>query len=105
MVSTSAGNYFDDKYSPREDITLFRVNTESDGIQAMRQGIADVHVTDEVAFPADARERLHIKLAFRGVESFDVAFALRKGDTALAEEMNRFPLATGFWELYQSCRK
>lgn len=89
-LSTSAGNYFDTKYSGREDITLFRVNSETDGIQAVKQGIADVHVTDEVAFSGGARERLGIKLAFLGEEAFDVAFAIRKGDKALQEEMNRF---------------
>ena len=89
-LSTSAGNYFDTKYSGREDIRLFRVNTEADGIQAVRQGLADVHVTDEVAFSKSARKRLGIKMAFRGEESFDVAFAVRKGNQALLEEMNRF---------------
>ena len=59
-LSTSAGNYFDTKYSGREDISLFRVNSEADGIQAVRQGLADVHVTDEVAFSKSARERLGI---------------------------------------------
>ena len=89
-VSTSAGNYFDTKYSGRKDISLFLVNSEADGIQAVRQGIADVHVTDEVAFSQSARERLGIKLAFRGEEHFDVAFATRKGNKELVEQMNRF---------------
>ena len=89
-VSTSAGNYFDTKYSGRKDISLFLVNSEADGIQAVRQGIADVHVTDEVAFSQSARERLGIKLAFRGEEHFDVAFAARKGNKELVEQMNRF---------------
>ena len=90
IISTSAGNYFDTKYSGREDVSLFRVNSEADGIQALRQGMADVHVTDEVAFSQSARERLGIKMAFRGEESFDVAFAVRKGNQALREEMDRF---------------
>ncbi len=89
-LSTSAGNYFDTKYSGREDISLFRVNTDADGVQAVRQGIADVFVTDEVAIPKEARERLKIKLAFRGEESFDVAFALRKGNDKLREQLDSF---------------
>lgn len=89
-ISTSVGNYYDNKYSPREDITMFRVNTEADGIQAVRQGIADVHVTDEVAFTAAMRKKLGIKMAFRGEESFEVAFAIKKGNHQLQEEMNRF---------------
>ena len=89
-LSTTAGCYYDEKYSRREDITLFRVNTEADGIQAVRQGIADVHVTDEVAFTPQMRRELGIKLAFRSEESFDVAFAVRKGDNQLREQMDRF---------------
>ena len=89
-ISTSAGNYFDTKYSGREDVTLFRVNSEVDGVQAVHQGIADVFVTDEVAIPKDARERLKIKLAFRGEEVFDVAFAIRKGDDKLREQLDSF---------------
>lgn len=91
-VSTSAGNFYDNKYSGREDITMFRVNTEADGIQALRQGIADVHVTDEVAFTPQMRKELGIKLAFRGEERFDVAFAIRKGNDELREQMDRFIL-------------
>lgn len=89
-LSTTAGNYYDNKYSGREDITMFRVNTEADGIQAVRQGIADVHVTDEVAFTPQMRRQLGIKMAFRGEESFEVAFAVRKGNDELREQMDRF---------------
>ena len=89
-LSTSAGNFYDNKYSPREDITLFRVNSEADGIQALRQGMADVHVTDEVAFTPQMRRDLGIKLAFRSEESFEVAFALKKGNDQLREQMDRF---------------
>lgn len=91
-LSTTAGNYYDNKYSGREDITMFRVNTEADGIQAVRQGIAHAHVTDEVAFTPQMRRDLGIKLAFRSEESFDVAFAVRKGNDELREQMNRFIL-------------
>ena len=56
----------------------------------MRQGLADVHVTDEVAFAPEVRTQLGIKLAFLGNESFEVSFAVRKGDDVLKEEMNRF---------------
>lgn len=90
VLSTSAGNYFDNKYAGRDDITLFLVNSEADGIQALRQGLADVHVTDEVAFPKDARDQLGIELAFRGEEQFEVGFALQKGNNALRAELNRF---------------
>lgn len=94
VLSTSAGNYYDNKYSGREDITLFRVNSEVDGVQAVRQGMADVFVTDEIALTAEARERLNMKLAFRGNESFDVAFAVRKGNEELLKELNAFIAAS-----------
>ena len=89
-LSTSAGNFYDNKYSGREDITMFRVNTEADGIQAVRQGIADVHVTDEVAFTPQMRRDLGIKLAFR------ITHAELSGETALdfmVEKMETTPLS------------
>ena len=89
-ISTTAGNYYDQKYSPREDIKMFLVNTDADGIQAVRRGLADVHVTDEVAFTAEARKQLGIKLAFLGEERFDVAFGLNKKNKELKEQMDRF---------------
>ena len=66
-ISTTAGSYFDSKFSGREDVDLFLVTTETDGIEAVRQGIADVHATDEVAFSQSARERLGIKLRCIGI--------------------------------------
>ncbi|MBO7416694.1 MAG: ABC transporter permease subunit [Bacteroidaceae bacterium] len=90
IVCTTAGNYYDNKYSAQEDITMFRVNSEADGIQAVRQGLADVHVTDEVAFTPELRRQLGIRLAFKGEETFDVAFAVRKGNDQLREQMDRF---------------
>lgn len=89
-ISTIAGCYYDQKYSGREDLKTFLVNTDADGIQAVRRGLADVHVTDEVAFTVETRKQLGIKLAFRGEETFDVAFGLNKKNDKLREQMNRF---------------
>jgi polar amino acid transport system substrate-binding protein len=89
-ISMTAGNYYDEKYSSREDVTLFRVNSETDGIQAIRQGMADVFVTDDVSISPETCSQWGIRLAFVGEESFDVAFALRKGNEGLREELNRF---------------
>ena len=89
-LSTEAGSYYDYKFSQREDITMFRVNAEADGILAVRQGLADVHVTDEVAFTPELRRQLGIRLAFLGDEAFDVAFAVSKENGGLRAEMNRF---------------
>ena len=90
VLATSAGSYYDAKYSTWEDVTLFRANSETDAVQALRQGKVDVFVTDEVALNKETRERLNLSLAFLGEETFDVAFAVRKGDEVLLEQMNRF---------------
>lgn len=89
-ISTNAGCYYDNKFSAREDVKMFRVSTDADGIQAVRRGLADVHVTDDVAFTAETRKQLGIKLAFLGNETFDVAFGLNKNNDELREQMNRF---------------
>lgn len=89
-ISTGSGSYYDHKFSKREDITLFRVSAEADGIMAVRQGLADVHVTDEVAFTPGIRRQLGIKLAFCGEEAFDVAFAVSKDNARLRAEIDRF---------------
>ena len=94
VISTSAGSYYDSKYTGREDITLMRVNSEVDGIQAVCQGLADVFVTDEVAMTPAIREQLKIRQAFVGEESFDVAFAVRKGNEDLLEDLNSFIAAS-----------
>ena len=65
-ITTSAGNYYDEKYSAYDDINIFRVSFEADGIQAVRQGMADVFVSDEVALTPEDMDRLHMKMAFRG---------------------------------------
>ena len=88
-ITTSAGNYYDEKYSAYDDIDIFRVSFEADGIQAVRQGMADVFVSDEVALTPEDMDRLQMKMAFRGEESFDVAFAVRKGDLALQDAAAR----------------
>ena len=48
VLATSAGNYYDQKFSQWEGITLLRANTDADCVQALTQGLADVFVTDEV---------------------------------------------------------
>ena len=82
-LATSNGTYYQIKYSQREDVQLYVANIETDAIQAVRQGKADVYVSDEVMLPAEDQKRLGMKMAFLGDECFDVAFALRKGNTEL----------------------
>lgn len=89
-LATSNGTYYQIKYSQREDVKLYVANIETDAIQAVRQGKADVYVSDQVMLPAEDQKRLGMKMAFIGEECFDVAFALRKGNTELMEQLNAF---------------
>ena len=92
-LATSNGTYYQIKYSQREDVKLYVANIETDAIQAVRQGKADVYVSDEVMLTSDDQKRLGMKQAFLGEECFDVAFALKKGNTELMKQLNAF-LAT-----------
>ena len=80
-LATSNGTYYQIKYAKRKDVKLYIANIETDAIQAVRQGLADVYVSDEVMLTTDDQKRLGMKMAFRGEECFDVAFALKKGNT------------------------
>lgn len=85
-----SGSYYQNKFASREDVTSFATNTESDAVQAVRQGQADVLVVDEVALTREDMERLGVKLAFRGEEFFDVAFAVQKGNSELLLQLDSF---------------
>ncbi len=89
-VAFTSGSYYHDMYGDRKDIRAFAANAEADGVQALQQGKADVFVTDEIALPKPELDRLHLKLAFRGQEIFDVAFALNKESQALRAQLNQF---------------
>lgn len=89
-LATSNGSYYQKKFSQREDITLFVTNTEADAVQAVRQGMADVFVSDEVMLTEDDMQRLGMKIAFKGDEAFDVAFSMRKGNEAMRNQLNAY---------------
>ena len=89
-VTCTSGNYYELKYSARKDVKVFPTKSEADAIQAVRQGLADVYVSDEVMLSREAQERLGMKMAMRGEESFDVAFALQKGNLELIDALNAF---------------
>ena len=89
-IATSNGTYYHGKFEKRTDVGLYIANTETDALQAVRQGLADVYVTDEIILSQEEMERLNIKLAFRGKETFKVAFALKQGNRRLQTELNRF---------------
>ena len=89
-LATMAGSYYDNKYSKMEGVKPFLVNAEADAVQAVRQGIADVLVVDEVVFSQETIRDLGLKLAFKGEEAFPCAMAFKKGDTELLPLYNEF---------------
>ena len=101
-VSCSAGSYHERKLTSRGDVNVFACNSEADALQAMRQGLADVFVSDEVMLTEEMMERLGVRLALRGSESFPVAFALRKGNDKFKDELNRFLAEAPIDEIFSS---
>ena len=103
VLAASNGSYYQQKYEKRADVQLFLTSSEADGVQAVRQGHADVYVSDEVMLTKEDLKRLGMKKAFVGEECFDVAFAIRKGNTEMAAQLNAFlasaPLEdiTNYW--------
>ena len=89
-ISCGAGNYYEHKYSARPDVTVFACATQADALQAVRQGLADVFVGDEIELTEPNRKRLGVKVAMYGEDSFEVAFGIKKGNTVLLEQFNAF---------------
>lgn len=90
VLACTNGSYYQQKYEKRKDVQLFLTSNEADAVQAVRQGHADMYVSDEVMLPLADLKRLGMKKAFVGEECFDVAFAIRKGNTELTEQLNAF---------------
>ena len=93
-LACSNGSYYQQKYETREGIQLFLTSNEADAVQAVRQGHADVYVSDEVMLTKSDLKRLRMKKAFVGEEAFDVAFAIKKGNTEFAAQLNDFLAST-----------
>ena len=93
-LACSNGSYYQQKYETREGIQLFLTSSEADAVQAVRQGHADVYVSDEVMLTRADLMRLGLKKSFVGDESFDVAFAIKKGNTEFAAQLNDFLAST-----------
>ena len=93
VLAASNGSYYQQKYEKRADVQLFLTSSEADGVQAVRQGHADVFASDEVMLTKEDLKRLGMKKAFVGEETFDVAFGIKKGNTELTDLLNAF-LAT-----------
>ncbi len=89
-LACTNGSYYQQKYENQPDVSLFLTSNEADGVQAVRQGHADVYVSDEVMLTKADLKRLGMKKSFVGDEAFDVAFAIKKGNTELADRLNAF---------------
>lgn len=92
-VACCNGSYYQTVLETREDIHLFVTHNEPDALLALRQGRADVYVTDEMLLNQETMRRWGIKKAFRGKDSFPICFAIKKGNVALRNRLNKF-LAT-----------
>ena len=87
-VAAVTGSCYDIDLSKRDDITLLRYNTESDLIQSVVKGRADVCVNDEVIYDPNTRHELGVKVAFLGNESFPAGFGFRKDNLELVGQCN-----------------
>ncbi|MBO7418712.1 MAG: ABC transporter permease subunit [Bacteroidaceae bacterium] len=89
-VAVQAGSIYDFEMSKRSDVTVARYNNAPDIVAAVISGQVDVFKDDENAMsPSDLR-RHHLRLELRCEESFDVAYAFRKGDFATASQFDAF---------------
>lgn len=87
-VATIAGSSYDRELSSRTDILLQLYNTDSDVLQALLNGKADVAVSDEVVINSEIRIENGIKIAFRGDQFFPTSFMFNKDQKELADAMS-----------------
>lgn len=89
-VAVLAGSIYDFDLSKQSDVTVARFNSAPDVVAAITTGHADVMKDDEICLsPADLR-RHHLRIALRGEQTFDIAFALRKDDGATVKLFDEF---------------
>ena len=86
-VATLAGSCYEMQLAPRKDITLQLFNSESDALQSLINGKADVVVEDEVVYNSTIRRDCGVKIALLGSQSFPTGFLFRKEDSDLAQAM------------------
>ena len=87
-VATIAGSCYEMELAPREDISLQLFNSESDALQSLLNGRADVVVQDEVVYNSTVRRDCAVKIALLGSQSFPTAFLFRKEDGDMAQTMS-----------------
>ena len=87
-VATLAGSCYEMQLSPRKDISLQLFNSDSDALQSLINGKADVVVEDEVVFNTVVRRDCGIKIALLGSQRFPTAFMVSKENQELVQAMN-----------------
>ena len=83
-VATLAGSCYDLELSARKDISLQLYYTDSDVLQALLNGKADVAVHDETVYNARVRQEFGVRVAYVGEQAFPTAFLFRKDAEELA---------------------
>lgn len=86
-VATVTGSCYDFELSARGDLSLQRYNTDSDLLQALTNGKADVVIHDEVVYNPVIRKENGVKIVHIEERSFPTAFVFRKDDAELARTM------------------
>ena len=89
-VAYNAGSVYEIMMSPRTDITKLCFNTQTDCIEAVIGGQADVMVNDDCIIPPDEQRRLGVRLALRGEKNFPCGLVFRKGPNELREKLSKF---------------
>ena len=87
-VACSTGSCYDMELSARSDILVQRYNADSDLLQALLNGKADVAVTDEVVYNAQVQKESGIKIALVGKQEFPTGFMFNKADAELAQTLS-----------------
>lgn len=89
-VAYNAGSIYEIMFSPRTDIEKQCFNTQTDCIEALVGGHADVYVDDDCLIPTDEQQRLGIRLALRGEREFPCGMVFRKEPSGLLDSLNHF---------------
>ena len=89
-VAYNSGSIYDLMIAQRDGVEGLGFNMQTDCIQAVLRGQADLMVDDDTFLPPEEMQRLGLKLAFRGEKEFPCAFGLRKSDVELRQQLSRF---------------
>lgn len=87
-VATLAGSCYEMQLAPRKDISLQLFNSDSDALQSLINGKADVVVEDEVVFNSIVRRNCNVKIALLGSQRFPTALMFSKENQELVQAMN-----------------